>query len=49
MSLWDWLMAAWIYEKIFDDDSNDKSSMILVTMIHHATTMIMRRIFSIFT
>ena len=25
MSLWDWLVAAWIYEEIFDDDSNDKS------------------------
>ena len=25
MSLWDWLLAAWIYEEIFDDDSNDKS------------------------
>lgn len=25
MSLWDWLMAAWIYEEIFDDDSNGKS------------------------
>ena len=23
MSLWDWLMAAWIYEEIFDDDSSD--------------------------
>ena len=25
MSLWDWLLAAWIYEEIFDNDSNDKS------------------------
>ena len=25
MSLWDWLMVAWIYEEIFDDDSNDRS------------------------
>ena len=25
MSLWDWLLAAWIYEEIFDDDSNDRS------------------------
>ena len=25
MSLWDWLLAAWIYEEIFDDDSNDCS------------------------
>ena len=24
MSLWDWLLAAWIYEEIFDDDSNDR-------------------------
>ena len=23
MSLWDWLLAAWIYEEFFDDDSND--------------------------
>ena len=21
MSLWDWLLAAWIYEEVFDDDS----------------------------
>ena len=25
MSLWKWLFAAWIYEEIFDDDSNDCS------------------------
>ena len=25
MSLWDWLLAAWIYEEIFDDASNDRS------------------------
>ena len=25
MSLWDWLLAAWIYEELFDDDSNDCS------------------------
>ena len=25
MSLWDWLLAAWIYEEIFDDDSHDRS------------------------
>ena len=25
MSLWDWLLAAFIYEKIFDKDPNDKS------------------------
>ena len=25
MSLWDWLLAAWIYEEIFDDDSSDRS------------------------
>lgn len=24
MSLWDWLLAAWIYEEIFDEDSNDR-------------------------
>ena len=23
MSLWDWLLVAWIYEEIYDDDSND--------------------------
>ena len=22
MLLWDWLLAAWIYEKLFDDDSD---------------------------
>ena len=22
MSLWDWLLAAWIYEAVFDDDSD---------------------------
>ena len=26
MSLWDWLLAAWIYEELFDEDSvNNKS------------------------
>ena len=25
MSLWDWLLAAWIYEELFDDDSNAPS------------------------
>ena len=25
MSLWDWLLAAWIYEEFFDNDSNDRS------------------------
>lgn len=25
MSLWDWLLAAWIYEEIFDDDSSKHS------------------------
>lgn len=25
MSLWDWLLAALIYEELFDDDSNDRS------------------------
>ena len=25
MSLWDWLLAAWIYEEIFDNDSNDRN------------------------
>ena len=24
MSLWDWLLAAWIYEEIFDDDSKER-------------------------
>ena len=25
MSLWDWLLAAWIYEEFFDDDSDNTS------------------------
>ena len=25
MSLWDWLLAAWIYEEIFDDDPDSTS------------------------
>ena len=25
MSLWDWLLAAWIYEELSDDDSDDRS------------------------
>ena len=25
MSLWDWLIAAWIYEEVFDDDSDNIS------------------------
>ena len=25
MSLWDWLLAAWIYEELFDNDSNAPS------------------------
>ena len=25
MSLWDWLLAAWIYEELFDDDSDSTS------------------------
>ena len=25
MSLWDWLLAAWIYEELFDNGSNDMS------------------------
>ncbi len=25
MSLWDWLLAAWIYEEVFDDDSDSTS------------------------
>ena len=25
MSLRDWLLAAWIYEEILDNDSNDRS------------------------
>ena len=25
MSLWDWLLAAWIYEEVFDDDSDNRS------------------------
>jgi hypothetical protein len=23
MSLWDWQLAAWIYEELFDNNSND--------------------------
>lgn len=26
MSLWDWLLAAWIYEELFDDDSESTSN-----------------------
>ena len=26
MSLWDWLLAAWIYEELFDDDSDNTSN-----------------------
>ena len=25
MSLWDWLLAAWIYEELFDDDLDNSS------------------------
>ena len=25
MSLWDWLLAAWIYEELFDDDLDSTS------------------------
>ena len=25
MSPWDWLLATWIYEELFDDDLNDRS------------------------
>jgi hypothetical protein len=25
MSLWNWLLAAWIYEELFDDDSDNTS------------------------
>ena len=25
MSLWDWLLAVWIYEELFDDDSDNSS------------------------
>ena len=25
MSLWDWLLAAWIYEELFDDDTDNTS------------------------
>ena len=25
MSLWDWLLAAWIFEELFDDDSDTTS------------------------
>ena len=26
MSLWDWLLAAWIYEQLCDDDSDNSSN-----------------------
>ena len=26
MSLWDWLLAAWIYEEWFDDDDSGNAS-----------------------
>ena len=26
MSLWDWLLAAWIYEELFDDDTDNTSN-----------------------
>ena len=25
MSLWDWLLAAWIYEEVLDDESDNSS------------------------
>ena len=25
MSLWDWLLAAWIYEEVLDDESDNRS------------------------
>ena len=25
MSLWNWLLAAWIYEELFDNDSKNRS------------------------
>ena len=25
MSLWDWLLAAWIYEEVFDNDTGNSS------------------------
>ena len=25
MSLWDWLLAAWIYDNVFDNKSNNRS------------------------
>ena len=25
MSLWDWLFVAWIYEELFNDDSDNSS------------------------
>ena len=25
MSLWEWLLAAWIYEELFDDESDNRS------------------------
>ena len=31
MSLWDWLLAAWIYEELFDDDLDSTSQNSLPT------------------
>ncbi len=43
MSLWDWLLAAWIYEELFDEDSRIIGSAItIVTIIRRTTTMSMR-------
>ena len=25
MSLWDWLLAAWVYEEVLDDESDNRS------------------------
>ena len=44
MSLWDWLLAAWIYEELFDDTRATARTTTLATMIHHTITMIMGRI-----
>ena len=44
MSLWDWLLAAWIYEELFDDDSDTPSHDNTCDYDRHMTSMIMRRI-----
>ena len=49
MSLWDWLLVAWIYEEIFETTRMIGRAIMAAIMIRHTTMMITRRIFSIFT